>query len=150
MGATKYEAYTERQIQFANFFKSIAHPARFAAIESLIEAGGDELTFDEIFKNINLAQSTKSVHLKQLIEAGIIKTKLTKNRNKSCLKYRLNKTAFEFLEKLINHINDKVDLNENERLSALKGFYQNNINLYRLNLFKLSPNTYQINSSESN
>ncbi|MCO5258711.1 MAG: ArsR family transcriptional regulator [Crocinitomicaceae bacterium] len=135
MGATKYETYTEKQIQFANFFKALAHPARYAVVEKLIEANGQDLDFEEVFDGIDLAQSTKSEHLKQLVNSGILKTKLITKDRRSCLRYRLNKPAIEFLEKFIHKINELVDLNDNERISFLQGFYQNNINFYRLNLF---------------
>ncbi len=63
-----------------------------------------EAGLEELFKNINLAQSTKSEHLKQLTDLGIHKTKLVSNGNRSCLRYRLNQNAFKFILKFVNFI----------------------------------------------
>lgn len=131
MGATKFEAYTDKQIQYANFFKAFAHPARFAALENLIKASGEDVGFNELFDGIQIAQSTKSRHLKQMLNAGLLKTKMVTKNRKNCLRYRLNKPAIEFVEKFINYINENIDLDINEKRSFLEGFYSN----YRDNLY---------------
>lgn len=118
MGATKYQTYTEQQIEYAKFFKALGHPARIAVIENLMKSSG-EAYFKELFENIDLAQSTKSEHLKQLTDLGIVDTRLETIGNRSCLKYRLNKNALKFINKFIESIHRET----NKRVFKLNNFY---------------------------
>lgn len=123
MGATKNEVYTQQQILRARFFKAISHPARIAALEKLIEAAGEELGFNELFDGIELAQSSKSRHLKQLVEAGFVKTKLRIRDNKSCLRYRINKPAIEFIQGFLDLVYETIDLDINEKNALIDSFF---------------------------
>lgn len=123
MGATKNEAYTQQQIMRARFFKAISHPARIAALEKLIAAAGQDLGFNELFDGIELAQSSKSRHLKQLVDAGFVKTKLAIRSNKSCLRYRINKPAIEFIQGFLDLIYETIDLDVNEKCAIIEGFF---------------------------
>ncbi|MBX2949340.1 MAG: helix-turn-helix transcriptional regulator [Crocinitomicaceae bacterium] len=123
MGATKNEAYTQQQIMRARFFKAISHPARIAALEKLIAAAGQDLGFNELFDGIELAQSSKSRHLKQLVDAGFVKTKLVIRSNKSCLRYRINKPAIEFIQGFLDLIYETIDLDVNEKCAIIEGFF---------------------------
>lgn len=70
MGATKREFYTEEQIQMANMFKALGHPARIAIVEKLLE--NENFNCNDLHTVIPLAQSTISYHLKELFENGIV------------------------------------------------------------------------------
>lgn len=117
MGATKFETYTQKQIEYAKFFKALGHPARIAALQNLMKSTECESGFNELFDNINLAQSTKSQHLKKLTEIGILRTKLVYEEKKSCLRYRVNKEALEFTCHFLDFIHDNIDWNSNNYLS---------------------------------
>lgn len=121
MGATKFEVYTQRQIEYAKFFKALGHPARIAALENLMKSTGYEAGFDELFDGIDLAQSTKSQHLKKLTEIGIIRIKLVSKANKSCLRYRVNKEAVEFVKQFLEFIYENVNWESNNYVGD--GFY---------------------------
>ncbi len=121
MGATKFEVYTQRQIEYAKFFKALGHPARIGALENLMKSVGYEAGFDELFDGIDLAQSTRSQHLKKLTETGIIRTKLVSSNNKTCLRYRLNKEAIEFIRQFLEFIHESIDWNGNNYMGD--GFY---------------------------
>ncbi len=70
MGATKREFYTEDQIQMANMFKALGHPARITILEKLAE--DENLNCTNLHTLIPLAKSTISYHLKELFENGIL------------------------------------------------------------------------------
>lgn len=118
MGATKFEVYTQKQIEYAKFFKALGHPARIAALENLMKAIEHESGFEELFDGIDLAQSTKSQHLKKLIEVGIVRTKLISNDRKSCLRYRVSKEAIEFVKQFLEFIHDNIDWDNNNYLGG--------------------------------
>lgn len=113
MGATKLETYTQKQIEYAKFFKALGHPARIAALENLMKSTTSEAGFDELFDNIDLAQSTKSEHLKKLTEIGILQTKLVHDGRRSYLRYRIHKEAIELMNNFLNFINEDIDWNSN-------------------------------------
>lgn len=76
MGATKNHLYTQDQIELARLFKALAHPARIAIIEKLLEEG--DLNCNDLRSFIQLAQSTISEHIKQLHEVGVLSVKVVK------------------------------------------------------------------------
>ena len=118
MGATKYEAYTEELIEYAKFFKALGHPARLAALTNRMKSEG-EAGFEELFQDIDLAQSTKSEHLKLLTDHGIVITRLVINNNRSCLRYRINVNALEFVSRFIQ----KLFIDTKNRTFKLNNFY---------------------------
>ncbi|WP_184550555.1 ArsR/SmtB family transcription factor [Mucilaginibacter sp. FT3.2] len=71
MGLTKTENFTEAQNELAKMLKAIAHPARIAIIEHLIQANA--CIGNDLVEVLGLAQPTISQHLRELKEAGIIK-----------------------------------------------------------------------------
>ena len=71
MGLTKSELFTERQNLIAKMAKAIAHPARIAILEYLIQH--NTCVCGDIVDKLPLSQSTVSQHLKAMKEAGIIK-----------------------------------------------------------------------------
>ncbi len=70
MGATKTEIYTKDQNQLAMLLKAIAHPARIAILQYIIEA--DACICGDLVEELGLAQATISQHLKELKKAGLI------------------------------------------------------------------------------
>ena len=79
MGTTKYQIYTQEQIEMARLFKALAHPARLAIVENILRhncISGKDLQF-----YISLSQSTISQHLKELYVAGIIDIRADGNKS---------------------------------------------------------------------
>ena len=70
MGITKSEIYTEEQNMLAVQLKAIAHPARIAILQELINANA--CICGELVNELGLAQATISQHLKELKNAGLI------------------------------------------------------------------------------
>lgn len=67
----KSEDFLERDIRIANYAKALAHPARIAILNLLIQK--QRCICGDIVDELPLAQSTVSQHLKVLKEAGLIK-----------------------------------------------------------------------------
>ena len=70
MGTTKSDIFTKEQNDIANLAKAIAHPARIAILQYLINKNA--CVCGDIVDEIGLAQATVSQHLKELKNAGII------------------------------------------------------------------------------
>lgn len=70
MGVTKTDLFTEKQLQLAQLAKSLAHPARIAIIEHLLQS--NVCINSDLVLELGLAQATISQHLKELKEVGII------------------------------------------------------------------------------
>ncbi|MDJ1503445.1 metalloregulator ArsR/SmtB family transcription factor [Xanthocytophaga agilis] len=71
MGLTKTESFTERQNKLASVFKALAHPARVAILQVLIEKNA--CICGDIVEELPLSQPTVSQHLKELKSVGLIK-----------------------------------------------------------------------------
>jgi ArsR family transcriptional regulator len=71
MGATKSEIFTENQNKIASLLKALAHPARIAIIQHLVQA--EHCVCGDIVEQMGLAQATISQHLKELKRIGIVK-----------------------------------------------------------------------------
>lgn len=74
MGASKNSLFTEEQNRLAAMAKAIAHPARIAILEHLINKGS--CVCGDIVDELPLSQSTTSQHLKAMKDAGIIKREI--------------------------------------------------------------------------
>ena len=70
MGVTKKDKFTEGQNEVAELAKAIAHPARVAILEHLIEA--DACITGDLVDVLPLSQATVSQHLKELKRVGLI------------------------------------------------------------------------------
>ena len=105
MGITKTTGFTKQQIKFAEIFKVLGHPARMAIIEYLINS--PSCICGEIVKEIPLAQSTISRHLKELKDAEIIQG--TIEGNNIC--YCLNENTMSQISKLIESFEVKLKKN---------------------------------------
>ncbi len=71
MGITKTKGFSKSELETAEFAKALAHPARIAILNHLIES--KSCICGDIVDELPLSQSTVSQHLKELKDAGIIK-----------------------------------------------------------------------------
>jgi len=70
MGLTKAEIFTDKQNKLAQMMKALAHPARIAIIQHLVQK--DTCICGDLVEELGLAQATISQHLKELKNAGLI------------------------------------------------------------------------------
>src|SRR6201985_274464 len=70
MGLTKTEIFTEEQNKLAVQLKAIAHPARLAILQHLVNANA--CICADLVDELGLAQATISQHLKELKNAGLV------------------------------------------------------------------------------
>lgn len=105
MTTNKKTAFSAEDQELAELAKALAHPARVAILKEL--AARRSCICGEIVEVLPLAQSTVSQHLKELLNAGLIRG--TVEGTKSC--YCINQEAFskfsrmmdEFLSVTIDH-----------------------------------------------
>jgi predicted transcriptional regulator len=71
MGLTKTEIFTEEQNKLAVMLKALAHPARIAILQQIINANA--CICGDLVDELGLAQATISQHLKELKTAGLIR-----------------------------------------------------------------------------
>ncbi|MEI6411319.1 MAG: metalloregulator ArsR/SmtB family transcription factor [Bacteroidota bacterium] len=95
MPATKKAAFTQDEQELAELAKALGHPARIAILKEL--AKRQVCICGEIVEVLPLAQSTVSQHLKELLQAGLIKG--TVDGVKSC--YCINYDAFKRFETIL-------------------------------------------------
>ena len=69
----------------ARRIKALAHPARLKIVRALLRVGGDGCCCGDIVRDLPLAQSTVSQHLKVLREAGLIRGDISGPRSCYCL-----------------------------------------------------------------
>jgi predicted transcriptional regulator len=70
MGLTKTEIFTAEQNRLAVLLKALAHPARIAILQQIINANA--CICGDLAGELGLAQPTISQHLKELKTAGLI------------------------------------------------------------------------------
>jgi DNA-binding transcriptional ArsR family regulator len=70
MAQSKKEKFDKDDIRLARIAKALAHPARIAILRHLVSM--KECCFNEISKELPLADSTVSQHLAELKSAGLI------------------------------------------------------------------------------
>lgn len=78
-------AFLDEDIAFAARMKALAHPARLAIVRALLAVGGNGCSCGDIVRNLPLAQSTVSQHLRILRDAGIIRGEISGPRSCYCL-----------------------------------------------------------------
>ena len=71
MGLTKSEIFSAEQNKLASLFKVLAHPARIAILQFIINQNA--CICNDLVDELGLAQATISQHLKELKTIGIIK-----------------------------------------------------------------------------
>lgn len=70
MGATKSELFSNRKNTLATMFKVLAHPARLAILQYIINQKA--CICNDLVDELGLAQATISQHLKELKNSGLI------------------------------------------------------------------------------
>ena len=91
--------YTEEAIRIAGFCKALGHPARITIMQLLLSK--DSCICGDIVKEIPLAQSTVSQHLKELKNAGLIQGSITPPKIKYCVNQENWKEAKKMLNRLL-------------------------------------------------
>jgi ArsR family transcriptional regulator, zinc-responsive transcriptional repressor len=71
MGITKTDLFTDQQNELAKIAKVLAHPARIAILQHLVQA--NSCINSDLVQELGLAQATISQHLRELKEIGLIK-----------------------------------------------------------------------------
>lgn len=70
MGSTKNNLFTEDQNDFSILAKALAHPARIAILQKVLQS--ETCINSDLVLETGLAQATVSQHLKELKDAGLI------------------------------------------------------------------------------
>lgn len=107
MAPSKTEKFTKDDIKLARFAKAMAHPARIAILRHL--ASLDECCFNDISKEIPLADSTVSQHMTELKSAGLIQGSFEPPRIKYCINIENWKLARKYFKELTKTEKDKKE-----------------------------------------
>jgi len=91
MAPSKKENYSKEDIRLAQFAKALSHPARISILKHL--ASMETCCFNEISKEVPLADSTVSQHLAELKKAGLIQGSIEPPKVKYCINYENWKLA---------------------------------------------------------
>lgn len=105
MGVTKTEQFTDKQNRTANLLKALAHPARVAIVEQLLEARS--CICGDFVNELPLAQPTISQHLKELKNAGIIQGTVEGTSVCYCLKEESITELYDFLAQIIQTLKNQ-------------------------------------------
>lgn len=100
MGATKSFEFTTKNNSLAKYAKALAHPARIAILQLLTKK--QTCICGDIVDEIPLSQSTVSQHLKELKEAGLIKSDIEGATVCYCIDEKEWKAAQQSLNKLFD------------------------------------------------
>ncbi|MCX6334945.1 MAG: winged helix-turn-helix domain-containing protein [Bacteroidia bacterium] len=85
MAKPKNEQFSKDDVKVARFAKALAHPARVAILRHL--ASLDTCCFNEISKELPLADSTVSQHMTELKNAGLIQGSFEPPKVQYCINY---------------------------------------------------------------
>ena len=88
--------YSKEDITLAGFAKALSHPARIAILRHL--AAHNNCCFNEISKEIPLADSTVSQHIAELKKAGLIEGSFELPRIKYCINAKNWKLARKYFK----------------------------------------------------
>ena len=83
MGVSKTTAFTEQQNQIASIAKALAHPARIAILEFLLQH--QSCICNDLVQELPLAQSTITQHLRELKAVGLIKGEIEGPKMNYCI-----------------------------------------------------------------
>jgi DNA-binding transcriptional ArsR family regulator len=109
MAVNKKNEFDPKEIELAELAKAISHPARIAILKTISERNA--CICGEIVEVMPLAQSTVSQHLRELVNAGLIKG--TIDGPKSC--YCINWETFKKFEFIFGQFFDKAKGHEDKR-----------------------------------
>lgn len=100
MGVSKTASFTDKQNQLASFAKALAHPARIAILEFLLQH--QSCICNDLVQELPLAQSTITQHLRELKAVGLIKGEIEGPKMNYCIDAAVWKQAKESLGALFN------------------------------------------------
>lgn len=100
MGATKKHLYSSKQLQIADMYKALGHPARVTLIEFLIKNEGVNVL--QLERSIGLSKANVSRHLAVLHSTGIIGYEVVMN---NCI-YKINPMALDHLSEHLEHLSE--------------------------------------------
>jgi len=92
--------YAENDIRLARYAKALGHPARIAIMRHL--ASLNTCCFNEISKELPIADSTVSQHMNELKEAGLIQGSFEPPKVQYCINNRNWNMAKKLLGEFIN------------------------------------------------
>ena len=105
MGITKSFHFNEEQNQIASYAKALAHPARVAIIQQILQ--NKTCIVGSLSDVLPLSQSTISQHLKELKTIGIIKGEI----DGPSVCYCIHEENWEKAAKMLTGIFKKFDSN---------------------------------------
>ncbi|MBK6978004.1 MAG: winged helix-turn-helix transcriptional regulator [Cytophagaceae bacterium] len=105
MGVTKTDNYLPEHNDMGNLLKALAHPARVAILEYLMNI--NTCICGDIVKELNLAQPTVSQHLKEMKQARIIKGTVEGNAICYCLDEDTLKKLRDYFGSVLNILEGK-------------------------------------------
>ena len=109
MGVTRTDLFSEQQNEIANIAKAIAHPARVAIVQHLLEKNA--CINGDLVEELGLAQATISQHLRELKEIGIIQGTIEGVK----VSYCINSQKWKAIQTLFNELFDQyIQANEDE------------------------------------
>jgi DNA-binding transcriptional ArsR family regulator len=107
MAPPKKDQFSKEDIKLARFAKALSHPARIAILRHL--ATLRTCCFNEISKELPLADSTVSQHMAELKDAGLIQGSFEPPRVQYCINYDNWKLARKTLKEFT-----KIKVTKNE------------------------------------
>ena len=109
MAPTKENYFSREEIKLTRFAKAISHPARLAILRHL--ASMETCCFNELSKELPLADSTVSQHLAELKDAGLIQWNIEPPRVQYCINYKNWKLARKYFKEFtkIKIVKDEKD-----------------------------------------
>lgn len=107
MGITKSEKFTDKQNKFAIMLKALAHPARIAILEHLVNA--QSCICGDLVEELGLAQATISQHLKELKNTGIIKGTIEGTSICYCIDDKIWKQFKQQMQKFFVNYENKIN-----------------------------------------
>lgn len=102
MAISKKSEFIETDNELATFAKALSHPARILILKTL--AKRNTCICGEIVDVLPLSQSTVSQHLKELLEAGIIKGEIEGVRSCYCIDWKKLNKNIKSLNKLLKNL----------------------------------------------
>lgn len=103
MGITKTDLFTDEQNALAMAAKALAHPARIAILEHLLNAKA--CINSDLVQELGLAQATISQHLRELKEIGLIQGTI----EGTSMSYCINPDRWEALKNQFSGIFDRYE-----------------------------------------
>lgn len=94
--------FSENEIRMAELSKSLSHPARIKILKFLIEK--DACVCGDIVKELPLAQSTVSQHLKELKKSGLIQGEVDGPKVCYCINQTVMQETIQLFTELFSEI----------------------------------------------